>query len=180
MGENMLTRYRNIQNTFHKIREKNYDDDFYDFYGTPVLKYKVLEEDLSQIDNLYDKIAIAQKCYDFNMVNQLIINVENELSNYSKNKLTELLKKNKDIYNTLHFGLLDERFKFLDKYLDLITTDPQLQLQIVGLNDNRLRLFEKMLQYSHILTSYPVSIITKIALFLSGFTFEKQINNEEE
>ena len=123
-----------------------------DFYGILVFVYKDIDKYLNQVDDIKDKIFIAQYCNNYDKVQELIS--ELSLSEYEKNKYLKLREKNIEIDETINFKILSEKYSFLDNIMDMITADSDIQDQILSLSDSRLKLFELMYSKLQTLTDY--------------------------
>ena len=146
------------------IENENEDDDIEEYYGTVVGVYRNIDIDkyLIQLDDIKDKIYLAQWCHNYDKVKELIPNLS--LTEYEKNKYLELKEKNIEIDETINFKILSEKYSFLDNIMDMITTDQDIQDQILSLSDSRLRLFEIMYSKLQTLTDYYNPYIENILL----------------
>ena len=130
------------------------------YYGGVVNVYRDIDKYLIQLDDIRDKIYLAQWCNNYDKVKELISNLS--LSEYEKNKYLKLREKNIEINETINFKILSEKYSFLDNIMDMITADPDIQDQILSLSDSRLKLFEIMYSKLQTLTDYYNPYITTI------------------
>ncbi len=112
-----------------------------------------------KVINPLDKIYIAQEWMDFEIVKRELSTLS--LTEYQKNKLEELKSKNNAWFETLNIEILDEKYSFLDKYLDFLTTDLRTQQLLLSLNDEELILFSKMVEKLSKETSNPIPYICR-------------------
>lgn len=148
-----------ISDILHKIIH-NEDEDVKEYYGDIVIIYRDIDKYLVLLDDIRDKIYLAQWCNNFDKVKELIS--ELSLTEYEKNKYLKLKEKNSDIDETINFKILSEKYSFLDNIMDMITADSDIQDQILSLSDSRLQLFKKMYYKLQSLTDYYNPYITTI------------------
>lgn len=138
----------------------NEEEEFEEYYGVVDSVYRDIDKYLIQFDDIRDKIYIAQWCNNHNKVKELILNLS--LTEYEKNKYLKLKEKNIEIDETINFKILSKKYSFLDNIMDMITTDIDIQDQILSLSDSRLKLFEIMYSKLQTLTDYYNPYITTI------------------
>lgn len=138
----------------------NEGEEFEEYYGVVDSVYRDIDKYLIQFDDIRDKIYIAQWCNNHNKVKELILNLS--LTEYEKNKYLKLKEKNIEIDETINFKILSKKYSFLDNIMDMITTDIDIQDQILSLSDSRLKLFEIMYSKLQTLTDYYNPYITTI------------------
>lgn len=148
-----------MSNILHDIIN-NEDEGIEEYYGVVVNTYKDIDKYLIQLDDIRDKIYLAQWCNNYDKVKELISGLS--LSEYEKNKYLKLREKNIEIYETINFKILSEKYSFLDNIMDMITADSDIQDQILSLSDSRLKLFELMYSKLQTLTDYYNPYITTI------------------
>lgn len=130
----------------------NETEDVDDYYGSVLNIYRSIDKYLIQLDDIKDKIYLAQWCNNYDKVKELISNLS--LSEYEKNKYLKLKEKNIEIDETVNFKILSKKYSFLDNIMDMITADSDIQDQILSLSDSRLKLFEIMYTKLQTLTDY--------------------------
>ena len=130
----------------------NEDEDSMNYYGVMINVYQDIDKYLEQLDDINDKIYLAQWCNNFSKIEELIKEIT--LPEYEKNKYLELKSKNIEIDETINFKILSEKYQFLDNIIDMITADRDVQDQILSLSDSRLKLFKKMYTRLQELTDY--------------------------
>ena len=74
------------------IKSRNYITDFY--YGVEIDVYIDIDNYFIQLDDIRDRIYLAQWCNNYDKVKELISNLS--LSEYEKNKYLKLREKNID------------------------------------------------------------------------------------
>lgn len=147
-----------------------------EYYGTMIYVYKDIDKYLIQLDDIRDKIYLAQWCNNYDKVEELISNLS--LSEYEKNKYLKLKEKNIEIDETINFKILSEKYSFLDNIMDMITTDLDIQDQILSLSDSRLKLFETMYSKLQTLTDYYNPYITTILQRIGYVSLDTSSKNE--
>ena len=148
-----------MSNIIHDIIH-NEEEDVEEYYGVVVNVYRDIDKYLVQLDDIRDKIYLAQWCNNYDKVKELISTLS--LSEYEKNKYLKLREKNIEIDETINFKILSEKYSFLDNIMDMITADSDIQDQILSLSDSRLKLFELMYSKLQTLTDYYNPYITTI------------------
>ena len=148
-----------MSNILHDIIH-NEEEDVEEYYGILINIYRDIDKYLIQLDDIRDKIYLAQWCNNFDKVKELISNLS--LSEYEKNKYLKLKEKNIEIDETINFKILSEKYSFLDNIMDMITADSEIQDQILSLSDSRLKLFELMYSKLQTLTDYYNPYVTTI------------------
>lgn len=148
-----------MSNIIHDIIH-NEEEDVEEYYGIVVNVYRDIDKYLVQLDDIRDKIYLAQWCNNYDKVKELISTLS--LSEYEKNKYLKLREKNIEIDETINFKILSEKYSFLDNIMDMITADSDIQDQILSLSDSRLKLFELMYSKLQTLTDYYNPYITTI------------------
>lgn len=138
----------------------NEEEEVESYYGLVINIYRNIDSYLNQLDDIKEQIYLAQWCNNYSKVEELIASLS--LSKYEKNKYLKLKEKNIEIDETINFKILSEKYSFLDNIMDMITTDINIQDQILSLSDSRLRLFELMYSRLQTLTDYYNPYITTI------------------
>ena len=155
MNETQLKMSKILHDIIH-----NEEEEVEEYYGVLINVYRDIDKYLIQLDDIRDKIYLAQWCNNYDKVKELISNLS--LSEYEKNKYLKLREKNIEINETINFKILSEKYSFLDNIMDMITADPDIQDQILSLSDSRLKLFEIMYSKLQTLTDYYNPYITTI------------------
>lgn len=153
-----------------------------EYYGVGVNVYKDIDKYLEQLDDINDKIFLAQWCNNFSKVQELIGNLK--LSDYQMKKYIILKNKNSEINETINFKILDEKYSFLDNMMDMITADSDIQDQILSLSDSRLKLFEKMYlrlqQMTDYYNPYVTSILQRIGYVSLDISWKNKFHKYDE
>ena len=155
MNEFQLKMNKIIHDIFH-----NEEEQLEDYYGIVVLVYKNIDKYLMQLDDIRDKIYLAQWCNNYDKVEELVSGLS--LTAYEKNKYLKLKDKNVEIDETINFKILSEKYSFLDNIMNMLTLDRDIQDQIVSLPDTRLKLFAMLYSKLQTLTDYYNPYITAI------------------
>lgn len=171
MNESQLKMNKIIHDIFH-----NEEEQLEDYYGIAVLVYKNIDKYLMQLDDIRDKIYLAQWCNNYDKVEELVSTLS--LSEYEKNKYLKLREKNSEIDETINFKILSEKYSFLDNIMDMITADSDIQDQILSLADSRLKLFELMYSKLQTLTDYYNPYITAILQRLGYVSLDTSWKNK--
>lgn len=131
-----------------------------EYYGDVISIYDNIDKYLDELDNIYDKISLAQWANNMSKVNELVSSLE--LNNQENKKYLELKQKNIDIDETINFEILSPKYAFLNNMLDMITTDSLIQEQILSLSDEMLEVFKSLYNRLEEISSYNVPYIANI------------------
>lgn len=131
-----------------------------EYYGVQIEVYKDIDKYLSNIPDIYDKIHIAQFANNFAKARELIKSLE--LSSDVKAKYEHLLQNNSDLNETIDIRILMPKYNFLDDMLDMITTNSDVQEQILSLSDEKLELFKNLYKIISKKVGYKVPYVTEI------------------
>ncbi len=148
------------------------------YYGILLTSYsdEIIDKYAVRLDNIYDKIFLAQWCNNLKKVNELVGEVH--LSDYQKQKYEKLRRSNIDLNETINFRILDEKYAFLDGILDMIVADRDTQDQILSLSSERLELFKLMCYRLNELTDYPIPYINSILQRIGYVTQKGSYKNQ--
>lgn len=116
------------------------DDEY--FYGVFSGVWSDTYKYVSQADTLAGKFALALCTKDMEAIEKLYS--ETPLTEYQKQKIEDISKNNVEYKSTLNVAILDEKYDFLDDYLDLIIIDTALQERLLSLDDKTLELVKMM------------------------------------
>lgn len=161
--------------------EDNEEEDLEEYYGILSFVYKNIEKYLRELSDIRDRIYVAQWCNNRDKVEELISQLS--LPDYEMNKYLQLKEKNSEINETINFKILSKEYEFLDNIMDMITTDIDLQDQILSLNSSRLKVFEKMYLRLQKLTDYYNPYITTILQrigYVSSSSYKNQFHCYDE
>lgn len=148
-----------------KINDEIYDnDDFYneEYYQVLCKKAKNLQQYISKynITDPLTKVILGQEWMDYDLVKEELQKISLSESQF---KRFEKIKSNNDAWDeTMNPLMLDDKYSFLDKYMDFITTDIRTQQLILSLDDNSLNIFSKMYEKIDRETSNAIPYISRI------------------
>ena len=131
---------------------------------TNVYSNNVVKKYSSNLLDVKDKIFIAQWCHNFEMIEYFIESLN--LDEQSKSKYLKLKDNNEDIDETINFRILDKKYDFLNDISDMITTDIELQEQILSLDSHRLELLKILYLNLKTNVSYVIPYFESILLHL--------------
>lgn len=165
---------------------KNCPSDDEVFYGTMSGVWKDTYKYVSQAETVAGKFALALCSKDEEAISRL--HEETKLTDKEKAKLDRLKKHNAECLSTLNLAILNSKYDFLDKHIDLIALDHKAQERILSLNDKELLLLEKI--YNRLL-AYEIDPCTTLDKILSvlgkriipawnrqeEYTYQEFINN---
>lgn len=143
----------------HDIR-KNVKENLINYYGDMIDVYEDIDEYINCLDNIYDKISLAQWANNYKKVEELI--KELELPKEEESKYLNLKEKNIEIDETINFEILSSKYEFLNNMLDMITTDKEIQEQILSLSDEMLEVFKQLYNRVNEVTDYAPPYIARI------------------
>ena len=171
----------------HDIR-KNVKEDIINFYGDMIDYYEEIDEYINCLDNNYDKISLAQWANNYKKVEELI--KELDLTPEVGNKYLSLKENNIELNETINFEILSSKYDFLNGMLDMITTDREIQEQILSLSDDKLELFKSLYnrinEISDYAPPYIARVLRKIAYvtpddsWMNNYHYYDDLNNELE
>lgn len=171
----------------HDIR-KNVKEDIINFYGDMIDYYEEIDEYINGLDNNYDKISLAQWANNYKKVEELI--KELDLTPEVRNKYLSLKENNIELNETINFEILSSKYDFLNGMLDMITTDREIQEQILSLSDDKLELFKSLYnrinEISDYAPPYIARVLRKIAYvtpddsWMNNYHYYDDLNNELE
>lgn len=148
-----------------KINDEIYDnDDFYneEYYQVLCKKAKNLQQYISKynITDPLTKVILGQEWMDYDLVKEELQKIS--LSESQFKRFEKIKSNNNAWYETMNPLMLDDKYSFLDKYMDFITTDIRIQQLILSLDDNSLNLFSKMYEKIDKETSNAIPYISRI------------------
>lgn len=148
-----------------KINDEIYDnDDFYneEYYQVLCKKAKNLQQYISKynITDPLTKVILGQEWMDYDLVKEELQKISLSESQFKRFK--KIKSNNNAWYETMNPLMLDDKYSFLDKYMDFIITDIRIQQLILSLDDNSLNLFSKMYEKIDKETSNAIPYISRI------------------
>lgn len=148
-----------------KINDEIHDnDDFYneEYYQVLCKKTKNLQQYISKynITDPLTKVILGQEWMDYDLVKEELQKIS--LSESQFKRFEKIKSNNNAWYETMNPLMLDDKYSFLDKYMDFITTDIRTQQLILSLDDNSLNLFSKMYEKIDKETSNAIPYISRI------------------
>lgn len=148
-----------------KINDEIYDnDDYYneEYYQVLCKKAKNLQQYISKynITDPLTKVILGQEWMDYDLVKEELQKIS--LSESQFKRFEKIKSNNNAWYETMNPLMLDDKYSFLDKYMDFITTDIRIQQLILSLDDNSLNLFSKMYEKIDKETSNAIPYISRI------------------
>lgn len=148
-----------------KINDEIYDnDDYYneEYYQVLCKKAKNLQQYISKynITDPLTKVILGQEWMDYDLVKKELQKIS--LSESQFKRFEKIKSNNNAWYETMNPLMLDDKYSFLDKYMDFITTDIRIQQLILSLDDNSLNLFSKMYEKIDRETSNAIPYISRI------------------
>lgn len=113
-----------------------------------------------KITNINDRIAVAQKGYNYDLAVYLFTNLS--LSD-SEEKLLKIVKADdENYYETLNPEILSDRYSFIHEYLSIIYSDIDFQIELISLNDEELELLKKIYKKLNEEVTYPINYLARI------------------
>ena len=180
LSENMknIDRLNQIEKCFENIKANSRPQE-QKYYGESFFSYS--EEDIKKefcnLDNNYDKITLAQIANHPFFAKELVNNLK--MSIFQNVRLNALKKINKDIFFTLNYELLEDKYKFLWDDMPLLSIDKNVQAQIISLDNNRLIWFKDLYnKIKEIGGAYPVKYISSILSSIGYCPFVKDLEEK--
>jgi len=103
-------------------------------------------------DEMCDKFSIATLCKDTAAIQELYNTTI--LSDYQKQKIKSMLNNNNELLLTLNPYILQEKYEFLEPYINELALDAVIQDRLLSLEDYELYILEKIVKLSR---SYGVN-----------------------
>ncbi len=126
-------------------------------------------------DKMYDKFSIATQSGDIAAIHELY-NTAN-LSDYQKQKIENMRQINNELLSTLNPYILQEKYNFLEPYINELALDPVVQDRLLSLDDYELYIIKKIVDLSSSYGIYSHELIGNI-LNRVGRSSNSFINNE--
>ncbi len=171
----------------HDIR-KNVKEDLINYYGDMIDVYEDIDEYIDCLDNIYDKISLAQWANNYKKVEELVKQLE--LTKEEETKYLRLKEKNIELDETINFEILSPKYDFLNNMLDMITTDKEIQEQITSLSDEMLEVFKQLYNRNNEVSDYAppyiARVLRKIAYvtpddsWMNNYHYYDELNKELE
>jgi len=141
-----------------------YNDDYIyeQYYHIMCHKCNNLQHYISKynVTDPLSKVLLGQEWMDYDLVKSEIVKVP--LTETQLKRLEIIKSNNSSWYETLNPILLDDKYSFLEKYIDIIATDIRTQQLIISLDDTSLNLFSKMYDKLVVETSNVIPYISRI------------------
>lgn len=157
--------------------EENEKETLVDFYGVYHPMYENADKYLTQIPNVSDQISFCQWARN-DEYNELISKYQ--LSEKEKMLYLDLLSKNVDLNATINMEILSSKFDFLNDLRSLITTDINVQQQLISLSDNYLALFKLLFEKICSITDDVVPLVSRILKVMGYTPFSTYLNGEHK
>ena len=97
-------------------------------------------------DEMCDKFSIATLSKDTDAIQELYKNAN--LSDYQKQKISSMLKTNNELLLTLNPYILEEKYAFLEPYINELALDTIIQDRLLSLDDYELYILKKIVDLS--------------------------------
>ncbi len=110
------------------------------YYGDNLRDEGILSKALDKVSDVLDKITLLQWTGHFDEAWKLIKKLD-----FDKDKFLLLKKYNFELEKTIDIRVLNEKYSFLNKVLNVITADIDFQQKLISLDDRELNLFEKLM-----------------------------------
>lgn len=144
--------------------EINANEDYYneEYYQVYCEKSKNLQHYIAKynVTDPLTKVLLGQMWMDYDLVKSEIVKLP--LTETQFKRFEKIKSNNNAWYETMNPLMLDDKYSFLDKYMDFITTDIRTQQLILSLDDNSLNLFSKMYEKIDRETSNAIPYISRI------------------
>ncbi len=148
-----------------KINDEIQDNDDYiveQYYQVLCNKSENLQHYIAKynVTDPLTKVLLGQMWMDYDLVKSEIVKLP--LTETQFKRFEKLKSNNNSWYETLNPILLDDKYLFLEKYMDFIATDIRTQQLIISLDDASLNLFSKMYDKLVAETSNAIPYISRI------------------
>lgn len=127
-------------------------------------------------DEMCDKFSVAILSKDTDAIHELY-NIAN-LNDYQKQKINSMLKTNNELLLTLNPYILEEKYAFLEPYLNELALDGIIQDRLLSLDDYELYILKKIVDLSLNYEIYSHRFIGTIINFIGKSSISSE-NGEE-
>lgn len=110
------------------------------YYGDDLRDEGILSKALDKVSDVFDKITLLQWTGYFDEAWKLIKELD-----FDEDKFWTLKKFNFELEKTIDIRVLNKKYSFLDKVLNVITADIDFQQKLISLDDRELNLFKKLM-----------------------------------
>ncbi len=110
------------------------------YYGDDLRDEGILSKALDKVSDVLDKITLLQWTGHFDEAWKLIKELD-----FDEDKFWTLKKFNFELEKTIDIRVLNKKYSFLDKVLNVITADIDFQQKLISLDDRELNLFKKLM-----------------------------------
>lgn len=110
------------------------------YYGDDLRDEGILSKALDKVSDVLDKITLLEWTGHFDEVWKLIKELD-----FDEDKFWSLKKFNFELEKTIDIRVLNKKYSFLDKVLNVITADIDFQQKLISLDDRELNLFKKLM-----------------------------------
>ena len=110
------------------------------YYGDDLRDEGILSKALDKVSDVLDKITLLEWTGHFDEAWKLIKELD-----FDEDKFWTLKKFNFELEKTIDIRVLNKKYSFLDKVLNVITADIDFQQKLISLDDRELNLFKKLM-----------------------------------
>lgn len=110
------------------------------YYGGDLRDEGILSKALDKVSDVLDKITLLEWTGHFDEAWKLIKELD-----FDEDKFWTLKKFNFELEKTIDIRVLNKKYSFLDKVLNVITADIDFQQKLISLDDRELNLFKKLM-----------------------------------
>ena len=110
------------------------------YYGDDLRDEGILSKALDKVSDVLDKITLLEWTGHFDEAWKLIKELD-----FDEDKFWTLKKFNFELEKTIDIRVLNKKYSFLDKVLNVITADIDFQQKLISLDDKELNLFKKLM-----------------------------------
>ena len=110
------------------------------YYGDDLRDEGILSKALDKVSDVLDKITLLEWTGHFDEAWKLIKELD-----FDEDKFWALKKFNFELEKTIDIRVLNKKYSFLDKVLNVITADIDFQQKLISLDDRELNLFKKLM-----------------------------------
>ncbi len=125
---------------------RNCEDDEEYFAGTLNAVWKNTLPYVQECDEMCDRFSLATLSGDSEAIQELYRTAD--LSEYQKQKIKSMLKDNNELLITLNPYVLDEKYAFLEPYINELVLDDNIQDLVLSLDDYELSILKKIVDLS--------------------------------
>lgn len=153
---------------------RNCQCNYEDFYGVQIPVWKGTLPFIKKCDNQVDQFTLALLTQDREAILELHGTVK--LGSKIRNKIDEMLERNREVLLSLNPFILADKYNFLSSYLNELALDIRVQDSLLSLDDYELYILERIVNYASEYGINSNNYISNIILNIGSSSIPAQNN----